>query len=270
VRLGAAGRPDLATPRPGTPYAACVATTLEKLEAGPVQETVRLLHQRIRTRFPDRDLCAVAAELDSLVAEVIAGAAHQRGRLRTVRVVSRVLMAVVLVLTAVVLGFAVRSAFLDGPEHDVEWLSLVESGVNDVVFAGIAIWFLWSVPERLQRASMLELLHRLRSLTHIVDMHQLTKDPERLRASFRPTAASPTMDLTPEELEHYLDYCSELLSLIGKAAALCAEESRDAVVLDTVSTIESLTVGMSRKIWQKISALNEARREWAATPQQLD
>jgi hypothetical protein len=41
----------------------------------------------------------------------------------------------------------------------------------------------------------------------------------------------------------------------GKTAALCAEESRDAVVLDTVSTIESLTTGMSRNIWQKISVL---------------
>jgi len=30
------------------------------------------------------------------------------------------------------------------------------------------------------------------------------------------------------------------------------------VVLDTVSTIESLTVGMSRKIWQKISLLSRA------------
>ena len=59
-------------------------------------------------------------------------------------------------------------------------------------------------------------------------------------------------------MEHYLDYCSELLSLVGKAAALCAEESRDTVVLDTVSTIESLTVGMSRKIWQKISLLSRA------------
>jgi hypothetical protein len=32
----------------------------------------------------------------------------------------------------------------------------------------------------------------------------------------------------------YLDYCSELLSLTSKAAALCAEESTDALVLDFV------------------------------------
>jgi hypothetical protein len=56
-------------------------------------------------------------------------------------------------------------------------------------------------------------------------------------------------------MERYLDYCSEMLSLVGKIAALCAEESQDSVVLDTVSTVENLTTGMSRKIWQKISLL---------------
>ncbi len=59
-------------------------------------------------------------------------------------------------------------------------------------------------------------------------------------------------------MEHYLDYCSELLSLVSKTAALCAEESRDSVVLETVSRIEQLTNGMSRKIWQKISVLPSA------------
>ena len=69
------------------------------------------------------------------------------------------------------------------------------------------------------------------------------------------TSSSADDDLDRDQMERYLTYCSELLSLIGKTAALCAEESRDAVVLDTVSTIEELTLGMSRKIWQKISVL---------------
>ncbi len=61
--------------------------------------------------------------------------------------------------------------------------------------------------------------------------------------------------MSRDEVERYLDYCSEMLSLVGKTAALCAEESRDNVVLETVSRIETLTVGLSRKIWQKISNL---------------
>ena len=63
------------------------------------------------------------------------------------------------------------------------------------------------------------------------------------------------MNLDRAEMENYLDYCSELLSLTGKTAALCAEKSRDSVVLNTVSTLEALTNDMSRKIWQKIQLL---------------
>lgn len=241
-----------------------MATGLERLEAEPVLTTLHQLRERIGARFPERGLYAVSGELVVLAGDVATSSARQRGRLRVVRLGSRVMIALVVAITVLLLAFAVRAAVVDGgPAHDIEWLSLLESGVNDVVFAAIGIWFLYTVPERLRRSDSLALLHELRSLAHVIDMHQLNKDPERLRTSFTPTPASPTLGLTHEELEHYLDYCSELLSMVGKTAALCAEESRDAVVLDTVSTIETLTTGMSRKIWQKISVLNEVRRTGA-------
>jgi hypothetical protein len=56
-------------------------------------------------------------------------------------------------------------------------------------------------------------------------------------------------------LHRYLDYCSEMLSLTAKTAALCAEHSTDSVVLETISDIETLTTDLSNKIWQKISLL---------------
>ncbi|WP_312856043.1 hypothetical protein [Nocardioides stalactiti] len=237
---------------------------LERLEAEPVLATLQQLRDRIGARFPERGLYGVSGDLLALADKVATSSALNRDRLRVVRLGSRVLILVVVVLTVVAFSFALGSAFEEGPEHEVEWLSLLESGVNDLVFAAIGIWFLYTVPERLRRSDSLALLHELRSLAHIIDMHQLNKDPERLRTGFTPTSVSPTMNLTYEELEHYLDYCSELLSMVGKTAALCAEESRDAVVLDTVSTIETLTNGMSRKIWQKISVLNEVRRSAGA------
>ena len=66
----------------------------------------------------------------------------------------------------------------------------------------------------------------------------------------------PTPDLTPDQLGRYLDYCSELLSIIGKVAAVYAEATNDGQVLATVNEIETLTVGLSRKIWQKIALLH--------------
>lgn len=71
-----------------------------------------------------------------------------------------------------------------------------------------------------------------------------------------PTQVSGPTDLTRDEMERYLDYRSEMLSLVGKAAALCAEESRDSLVLDTVGTVQTLTSSMSQKIWQKIAVLS--------------
>lgn len=238
-----------------------MAGALDRLEAEPVLSTIGSLRARIEARFPERGLYAVSGEVLALADRVATSSARNRDRLRLARIVSRAMIALVVGLTVYALGFALRAAIVDGgPAHDVEWLTLLESGVNDVVFAAIAIWFLYTVPERMRRADTLAMLHELRSLAHVIDMHQLNKDPERLRPSFTPTPVSPAMDLTYEELEHYLDYCSELLSLVGKTAALCAEESRDSLVLETVSTIETLTTGMSRKIWQKISILNEVRR----------
>ena len=63
--------------------------------------------------------------------------------------------------------------------------------------------------------------------------------------------------MNAEELHHYFDYCSELVSLIAKTAALCAERTSDPVVLHTVSELETLAAQMRQKIWQKISLLPE-------------
>ncbi|PUA79747.1 hypothetical protein [Nocardioides currus] len=227
--------------------------SLERLSASAVRATVETLSTRIATRFPTRGLTRVAVELTRLAEDVSSGAASSRARLRWVRLASRIGVGLVVLATVAALVLAMQDA--GRVDSSVDWLPLIESAINDLVFVAIAVFFLHALPNRIERGQLLGLLHRLRSLAHIVDMHQLTKDPERLRDDFVTTSASPDLDLDRSGMEHYLDYCSELLSLIGKVAALCAEESRDPLVLDTVSTIETLTTGMSRKIWQKISLL---------------
>jgi hypothetical protein len=236
-----------------------VSTELRpRLEAEYVADTVVRLEARIRARFPDRRLGNVAAELQSTVHEVADGFEASKARRRQVRLVSRIATFVVVLAAALAFGFALRDAFTRGPENTVDWVPLAESLVNDFVFAVIAVFFLWATPERLERRTLLDLLHRLRSLAHVVDMHQLDKDPEQARAAYHPTDVSPSRRIMDaEELHHYFDYCSELVSLIAKTAALCAERTSDPVVLNTVSEIETLGAQMSQKIWQKISLLPE-------------
>ncbi len=246
---------------PARPPAVATVTPVtgryERLDPAAVRGTVDRLHARITARFPDRNLRHVAAELAGLVREVAEGEARTRRQEHLARVVSLVAVVLVVVTTVVALTVAVRDAVGAASSlRAFEWLPLLESAINDAVFAGIAVWFLVAVPDRLRRAATLRRLHRLRSLAHVVDMHQLTKDPERLRPSFRPTDRSVEVDLDADGLAAYLDYCTELLSLVAKTAALCAEDNTDPVVLDTVSTVENVTGGMSTKIWQKIATLD--------------
>src|SRR5215468_5252799 len=230
--------------------------SFQRLDPGAVQKTVDRLVMRITRRFPDRNLRLVAAELSGLVGEVSAQSSVDRRRNRAIGLACRVaaITIVTIAITAIIL--AIHDALPESGEvRGFQWLSVLESGIADLVYASIAVYFLMSLPNRLTRRRLLALLHRLRSLAHVVDMHQLTKDPERLQERFRGTDATIAFTMTAAELENYLDYCSEMLSLIAKTAALCAEESTDAVVLDTVSEVETLTVGLAREIWQKISLL---------------
>ena len=228
----------------------------EPLEAPAVKETVEELYGRIEARFPKRGLLGVCGDLIQLVDQVQVSAGQGQRQIRWVRLVSRAVMAFVIVVTAFALLLALHDAFFDEDvQNSIDVLGLAETAISDLVYAAIAIFFLWSFPERLQRSRLLNLLHQLRSTAHVIDMHQLTKDPEQLKASYVRTSKSSRLDMTRDQVERYLDYCSEMLSLVGKTAALCAEESRDSVILETVSRIENLTVGLSRKIWQKISNL---------------
>jgi hypothetical protein len=216
---------------------------------------VEQLERRIHARFGERGLTKAARDLGRLVELVQTEAAQSRDRLRRTKLAARTAGIIIVGATLIALAFSLRSAAVEGLAHTADWVPLVESVVNDFVFAAIAVVFLWAFPERLERRAMLRLLHRLRSLAHVIDMHQLSKDPEQTSPSYTPTAQSVRHGLDVEQLHHYLDYCSEMLSLTAKTAALCAEHSTDGVVLETVSYIETLTTDLSNKIWQKISLL---------------
>ena len=172
---------------------------LERLSAAPVQEMVVQLEHRIAARFPDRGLRGVARDLTLMAGEVADNALETQRRLRSVRVAARGLSLVVVVATVAVLAVALRDAVRAGALSTFEWVPLVESIINDLVFAAIAVYFLYALPGRLARERLLTQLHRLRSLAHIVDMHQLTKDPERLRPGFRPTAESVDPGLSRDD-----------------------------------------------------------------------
>ena len=224
----------------------------ERLQAANVHATAVRLQARIAARFPARNLGRVADRLAAVAGEVQQATRPPRWR-RPLRVASLVVIAALVVLTVV--SLVALLVELLGTGSTLTWLQAVETGINDIVFVGIAVAFLWLLPAHLERRRVLAELHRLRSLAHVIDMHQLTKDPERFSAAFRPTSQTIDLQMTPIEMATYLDYCSELLSLVAKTAALYAERTTDPAVLAIISDIENLTNGMSRKIWQKLALL---------------
>jgi hypothetical protein len=144
------------------------------------------------------------------------------------------------------------------PDSIFTLLQGIEATMNIFVLIGAALIILVSTELRVKRRRSLAALHELRSLAHVIDMHQLSKDP----ASSRPPAvatsidpASPERAITPFELTRYLDYCSEMLSLVAKVAALYAQSLPDDVVTDAVSDLERVTTNLSQKIWQKITII---------------
>src|SRR5206468_1565033 len=80
----------------------------------------------------------------------------------------------------------------------------------------------------------LRAIHELRALAHIIDMHQLTKDPESYFGKARFTTARKLRPMSPFELNRYLDYCSDAMGLISKVAALYVQSYQDPVLLDAV------------------------------------
>jgi hypothetical protein len=130
-----------------------------------------------------------------------------------------------------------------------------DAAVSLLIVLGGSALYLSTLESRWRRDQALKALHEFRSIVHVIDMHQLTKDPSAFGAPR--TSSSPDRSMTVPQLLRYLGYCSELLSLAGKVTALYADKLRDPVVIDAVGDIERLTTDLSQKIWQKIELFQQ-------------
>lgn len=217
--------------------------------------TLQTLANRIHERFPGSGLYKVCLEVLTIAGET-------RGRIEIMsraHLPIRFCISILMIAVGGISWFVVDHVKASDSEFDVtEFVPMMEAGLNAVVLIGAALFFLFTLESRIKHGRVLRALHELRAISHVIDMHQLTKDPSQLLSrSGNRTASSPQRTLTAFQLIRYLDYCSELLSLIGKLGALYAQSIPDTVVLQAVNDIEVLTNGLSRKIWQKIMILDD-------------
>jgi hypothetical protein len=235
------------------PEEADMPRTYRALDPDKVIETIGQLHHRIAERFPGAGLGDVCGELLLLARE-------NSTRAESIARSNMPLRAAILAIIAVgIIGLVwialLFRSFSAAADNVYSVLQGIEAAANLVVLIGAAVFFLTRIEERLKRASALSALHELRSIVHVIDMHQLTKDPSTVVSIGGKTASSPARMLSRFELTRYLDYCSEMLSLTAKVAVLFAQGFPEPTVTDAVSDIERIAAGLSQKIWQKIIIL---------------
>ena len=226
------------------------------LESDKIISSLEVLSTRIYERFPQSGLFQVSEQLLTFGRNAKKDAEWVVRPIMLLRIFSSLF--VLLFIIAVI--WTLRSSLILEANKELlrleNFIPLLEAGMNDIILIGAGIFFLISAETRIKRRRVLNSLHRLRVFAHIIDMHQLHKDPERLLQRGELTPSTPVINMTSFELNRYLDYCSELLSLTGIIAGLYAQNSEDSVLVDAVSDIEQLTNGISRKIWQKLMILD--------------
>jgi hypothetical protein len=250
-------------PLPTPPVASGDSASLS-LDTDRILETIATLQRRIHERFPGSGLSKVCGTL-------LAIGERAKNRLEWVEQpilllrTATWLMAAMVAVGALMLIQGVVTGLASDVGGAVELVQTIESGIQDLVFIAAGLFFLVTAENRVKRRRALSFIKELRAVAHIVDMHQLTKDPDRhLESGSRDgrqsrradTASSPKRVYTRDELGRYLDYCSEMLSLTAKIAALFAERFDDPVILQAVDEVETISTNLSGKIWQKIMILD--------------
>jgi len=225
------------------------------LNADEIVNTISRLEQRIAARFPDAGLRKVCLDLLGIARDT-------QGKAELIARPNRALRALIIVAIAgglAALGYvALTLVEAVHPQVGNEVFGIfqgIDAAMNVAVLVGAALWFAVSLEDRLRRRRSLRDLDVFRSIAHVIDMHQLTKDPGMLLYRGPETVASAERLMSKYDLTRYLDYCGEMQALTGKVAALYAQYLPDPIIVDAVNDIEELTTNFSRKVWQKISIL---------------
>ncbi len=229
-----------------------------RLDPLKIVETANVLHDRVAERFPNAGLAAVAADVVLATRQTA-----QRSRNLARPYLGLRLLAFTVIAAG---GYgeyrllqSLGVANLDLGANPLDLAQGVDSAFNLFLLTAAGAWFLLTLEARWKRQRIQRWLNELRAFAHVVDMHQLTKDPTA-RGGPR-TTSSPDRGMSRYDLTRYLDYSAEILALIGKLAAIYAGGTQHHLAIAAAGDVENLCSDLNRKIWQKIMILAEARND---------
>jgi hypothetical protein len=221
--------------------------------------TAKRLVERVQDRFGEDDLTGIARQ----VSDVASRSEKRIGRALRVGFMIRVLTWPLVV--GAILGVAswIGSLQLTIRVNDAGDLAQsLDSVVQTMLVLGAGVWFLLSIGTKVQRRSLLKALQELNALAQVIDLIQLDKDPDRLHFSTEQRSPkSPTLGKanTAFLLSRYLDYCGELLSVLGKVACLYRERIDDEVILSRLGDFDRLTNQLRTNIGAKMGLITHSQ-----------
>jgi hypothetical protein len=239
-------------------------STYRRLDPDKVVSTIDDLEQRIAANLGERGLTRICRELGKVARDAKRRVIRLHQPNWWLRLTPIVITALLVYLTWVMTHNIDKLLTKIDKEvaSDVTKLIEVLKQIKSEIAVPIALTvplplvigmfvFIWTLESRWKRHRALRYLHELRSIIHVIDMHQLTKDPHHISDGTDPDHVSG------DKLLRYLDYCAELLSMSGKVAALYAESSHDPLVIETVNDLGQITSNLGNKIWQKLNTVED-------------
>src|SRR5207247_780657 len=178
-----------------------------RLDGAHIVATLDLVQRRIEERFPGSGLSQVSGGLPAAAGDSIARAVDLSRPNLPLRIASGL---VIVLMVALGVG-ALLSLKLSADPRTLTDL-MQSQAIQNFVFLGVAVVFLASVDTRLKRGRALKALHELRSIAHVVDMHQLAKAPNEFLPGREELQVTPDRRMSRADLARYLDYCTDRLS----------------------------------------------------------
>lgn len=228
------------------------------LSSEEILKTTETIASRLAAEFPESGLSEVGEELVG-VAKKTKDRVH---RVRQSNIFIRVAVGLTFLAAVLVaiLGLGQQTIFQFFQRSSLsvaDWAQILEAGANLFFLGGTSIFILMSTELRWKRRVIFSYLHELRNLAHVVDMHQLRKDPVVHIYAGRKESGYKYGAMTNYELARYLDYCIDMLALVGKLSAMYGECAEDPEITSYTHNLETLTNMLGQAIWQKIVMLED-------------
>ena len=209
------------------------------------------VHQKIEQRFASRGIERLAGK----VYKVCLKASLETKHIKHANYWLRGTIVFVLALVAILFFMLLKNIIIKFPISLTNLIQSLDAGISTLIYTSAGLVLLLNLERKLRRKKALGKLNELRSLAHLIDIHQIHKDPELiLSGQLKHSSGDP---MSAQELSYYYNYCSELLMLLGKVATIYVQDDDDPATITAANEIESLVNDLSRKVWQKNMLLHQ-------------